>query len=67
MTYNKTNDRAAVVSPGLKYMPIDANTPRGSKVLLINKSARVATIGSVGTHETFFTHWHPLPTFEDKS
>jgi hypothetical protein len=62
----KTNsDKSAVVDPTRHYMPIDKDTPRGSKVLMINRSARVATIGSIGTHETFFTHWAPLPTFED--
>lgn len=60
-----STDRAAAVDRGYKWLPIDADTPRGVKLQLINRVAGVAQYGRLGTVETFYTHWAPLPTFED--
>jgi hypothetical protein len=54
--------KAAVVSNDYYWIPIDANTPTGVKVLLLGRSG-VATMGhyehTPGTQ--FWTHWAPLP------
>ena len=60
-----TTDRAAVVSDGFQWRPIDARTPRGCKLQLINRAAGVACYGTLGTVPHFWTHWAPLPTFAD--
>lgn len=65
MTIRTTNTGAAVVNTQTRWIPIDETTPRGTKLQLINKEARVAVYGLLGTHEGFFTHWHPLPVFDD--
>ena len=52
------------VDPDYKYKKIDANTPRGQKLILINKSAGVAIMGVLQSDDTFFTHYACLPTFE---
>ena len=59
----RSSCRAAMVDPGNHWRPITPQTPRGVKVWLIRKDAGSATIGTVGNHETFFTHWAPMPTF----
>lgn len=65
MTTQLSTDRTTAVDRSYKWLPIDSNTPRGVKLQLINKTAGVAQYGRLGTAETFFTHWAPLPTFED--
>ncbi|ASS33942.1 hypothetical protein FDI24_gp165 [Acidovorax phage ACP17] len=55
--------RSAVVNPKSHWLPIDKNTPRGCKVYVIRRPAGVATTGVVASDETFWTHWHPIPTF----
>lgn len=52
-----------MVDPGNHWRPITNKTPRGVKVWLIRRDAGSATIGTVSNHETFFTHWAPMPTF----
>lgn len=59
--------RFAVVDTLYHWRPIDASTPRGSKLQLINRSAGVATYGSLGTDPCHWTHWAPLPTFKDRT
>ncbi len=61
--YRPSTDLAASVSDGFHWMPIDANTPRGCKLQLINEFAGVACYGSLGTADFYWTHWAPLPTF----
>jgi hypothetical protein len=58
-----TSDGAAAVAPACHWIPIDASTPRGVSVWLINKRSNVAQKGHYTTGETFFDHWFPLPTF----
>lgn len=55
----------AAVDRRYPWLPIDAQTPRGVKLQLICRASGVAHYGRLGTAETFFTHWAPLPTFED--
>ena len=60
---------AAVVDRAYPWIPVDANTPRGSKLQLIVKADGVALHGQYQPG-TGWTHWAPLPTFsndEEKS
>lgn len=64
MTVRLTSDGKALVNTALKYIRIDPKDPPQGKVLLINEWLRQPVIGSyVATHG--FTHYHPLPTFDD--
>lgn len=63
--FRPSTDSAAVVSDGFHWLPIDARTPRGCKLQLINRSAGVACYGVLGTEAHFWTHWAPLPTFAE--
>lgn len=60
--HHVTHDGAAVVSSGIRWLPIDALTPRGSKCLVIDKAQGVAYLREIHTGDGF-THWHPLPKF----
>ena len=64
--FRPSTDSAAVVSDGFHWLPIDARTPRGCKLQLINRAAGVACHGVLGTDVNFWTHWAPLPTFTDE-
>lgn len=68
MSIMSTNT-AGTVAIDRKYhwIPIDANTPRGVKLQLINRRDNVATYGVVYTNNVHWTHWAPLPTFADDS
>jgi hypothetical protein len=57
------NTLVALIDRGYHWRPVDSSTPRGSKVKLINRWSGVAIYGTIGSHEKFFTHWAPLPTF----
>ena len=63
-THKLTSDGAAAVTPDCHWMPIDANTPRGVSMLLINKRSNVAQKGHYNPGDKFFDHWFPLPTFK---
>lgn len=56
---------AAAVDYTYPWRTIDENTPRGVKLQLIDRSAGVATYGSLRTDPEHWTHWAPLPTFQD--
>ena len=63
MTQDSTG--AAVVDSTLFWRKIDANTPRGVKVLRINRPSGVAGApGVIKTNEDWYTHWHPMPVFD---
>jgi hypothetical protein len=66
MIHKPTADGAATVSPAIKWIKIDESTPRGTKLMLISRRYGVAQFGMHNPAEKFFTHWHPLPTFESK-
>jgi hypothetical protein len=61
-----TADGAAAVTTESIWMPIDANTPRGVTMWMINKRSNVAQKGQYHEGESFFDHWFPLPTFDKK-
>jgi len=55
--------KAAVVSNDYYWLPIDASTPTGVKILLLGRGG-VASLGQYlhRPGETqFWTHWAPLP------
>lgn len=58
-----SSDKAAVVCDTYHWRPIDASTPRGCKLQLINRTLGVATYGTLATNPGHWTHWAPLPTF----
>ncbi|KVP17409.1 hypothetical protein [Burkholderia ubonensis] len=58
------NTRVALIDRGYHWLEVDKSTPRGSKMQLINRQYGVAIYGTIGSHEKFFTHWAPLPTFK---
>lgn len=60
-----TNDKAAAVDTSYPWLPIDKDTPRGTKLQLIRKPAGVAQYGKLGSNDDWFTHWAPLPTFKE--
>lgn len=64
MTHKPTADGVATVSPGIKWIKIDHTTPLGTKIMLISRRYGVAQFGMHSAKDKFFTHWHPLPTFE---
>jgi hypothetical protein len=65
MMHRITSNGAAAVSSGTKWLPIDDHTPRGVKLQLINERYGVAQYGPHRAGDTYFTHWCPLPTFEE--
>ena len=65
MTEHKiTADGAAAVAPTCHWIPVDADTPRGASMWLINKRSGVAQKGHYDPADKFFDHWFPLPTFK---
>lgn len=64
MTHKLTADGAAVVAPSVKWLKIDKDTPVGSRMQLIERAQGVAytRIHHKGDN---FTHWFPLPTFDE--
>ncbi len=62
--FRLTASKSAVVQDGYHWRPIDATTPRGAKLQLINKNAGVATYGTLATYPGYWTHWAPLPTWK---
>ena len=63
--YKLTNDGAVAVAPGAKWRKIDADTPVGVKMLLINRANGIATV-SVRRSQDAWTHWYALPTFNSE-
>lgn len=65
MTLNA--DKTVAIDRNYHWQPIDDNTPRGVKLQVINIHAGVATYSVVLTNNVHWTHWAPLPTFDDSS
>lgn len=65
MTTKTTHDQIALVDVFHHWAPIDKKNPppRGVKLLLINQSLGVATIGNY-TANSDWTHYAGLPTFK---
>ena len=64
--HRQSTDGAAAVSDVFHWRLIDTDTPRGVKLLLINRRAGVAAFGSLGSSSFYWTHWAPLPTFKEE-
>ena len=64
--YKINTDHTAAVDTQVYWRTIDADTPQGVKVQLINQKAGVATYGVV-QRGGFFTHWAPMPRFRKPS
>lgn len=60
MNYKLNNDRTAAVSTDVYWQPIDVNTPRGVKVLLLTNGG-IATIGQYHPDAAWIMGWSPLP------
>jgi hypothetical protein len=58
-----TSDRAATVDTAYHWIPVGPDTPRGTKVQLIDRRLGVAVYGHYSTGSDW-THWAPLPTFK---
>ena len=67
MTHKLNSDRTAAVSLDAEWLPIDASTPRGIKMLLISVKYGIAQISTYHPSDKYFTHWHPLPKFKKDS
>lgn len=67
MPIKPTSDRAAIVDTTYHWREIDEDTPRGTKLQLINRRAGVATYGQIFGSDCFWTHWAPLPTFSKET
>ena len=64
MTIKTTSDNAAVVDTEFHWVDVNARQPPlGTKILVINKTYGVATIG-LWQRSSWWTHWAPLPTFK---
>ena len=61
MTHTINNAKTVAVSTEQHWSPIDADTPKGVKVQLINKDSNVCAYGTLRTNELFWTHWAPVP------
>lgn len=55
--------KTAAIDPATFWRKIGPDAPKGVKVQLINRSAGVATYGTLPSR--FHTHWAPLPVFGD--
>lgn len=65
MTHHINRDGKVAVSGDVYWLPIDASTPRNVKVLAIaRESSGCLSVAEIHTHETWYTHWHPLPRFK---
>lgn len=60
-THTVNSTKTVAVSVVQEWLPIDKDTPRGTKMLVIRKGAGSASISEVHTNEGFWTHWAPLP------
>lgn len=61
----KLTSTGAIVDPGIFWRPIDADTPRGAKLQLINRRDGVAHYGQFFGKDQHWTHWAPLPRFKE--
>ena len=65
-TMTQTNSTKTVaMDTEYHWRPITKDTPLGVKVQLISRGrSGVASYGVLGSTNTWFTHWAPLPTFK---
>lgn len=65
MIIRQDSSNNATVDQNYYWMVIDDNTPKSSKIQLINKRDGVAMYGFLGKNKDLFTHWCPLPKFKE--
>jgi len=65
MNHRINTAKTAAVATDFHWIPVDADTPRGVKVLLIHRAYGVAVIGFYTGVPNFWTHWAPLPRWGD--
>lgn len=65
MNYKLNTDKTAAVATDTFWQLIDSDTPTGVKMLLINKHFGVAIVSTYCGDRLQWTHWHPLPKFEE--
>jgi hypothetical protein len=63
MTHKIDSTGKAAVATDHYWIPIDANTPSGVTMWLINKASGVGQKGRHNPADKFFDHWFPLPIF----
>lgn len=63
MTIKLNKDQSALIATNHNWIPIDRNTPRGVRMLLIDSNQGIAYIRQ-HIKDDGFTHWFPIPTFE---
>lgn len=62
----KIKDNEVVVSADYEWMPIDENTPRGVRLLAINKErGGRPTVTELKHREVWFDMWQALPRYPD--
>jgi hypothetical protein len=66
MTQHLNSAGNTLVADAFFWRPIDAHTPLGVKMLVINRDAGVAQISTVQRGEKFYTHTAPLPKFKEQ-
>ena len=60
--YRVSSDGTAIVDDTFKMYPINNDTPRGYKMLLLNSYAGILYIGVLGAKTQGATHWSPCLT-----
>jgi len=66
MTHKIDSTATVLVATDFYWREIDAATPLGLKLLLINQTAGVATLGQLVNRGGYWTHWASLPVFKDR-
>ena len=64
MTHKINSDKTAAVSTDVFWMPIDANTPIGVRMQIIDREQNIAYT-RVHHKGDGFTHWFPVPKWRD--
>lgn len=65
MNYKLNTDKTVAVATNTFWQRIDKDTPVGVKMLLIDRYLGVAVVSTFIGSNGQWTHWHPLPKFEE--
>lgn len=63
MNFKVNSEKTAAVATDVYWLPINKDTPRGVKVLLLTEGG-VATIGQYSPQATWIRGWFPMPKTE---
>ena len=58
------SDRTAAVAPSVKWLRIDESTPIGCRMQLVDRAQNIA-FTRVHHKGDGFTHWFPVPTYDE--